>query len=55
MILTKVFYTFDPYLVILAWTSDDFYTDKLRVDTWMNIQTDRRGQWQYPKAKTGLV
>ena len=56
-ILTKVFYTFSPNLVILAWTDDELlggqasaYRTHRRTDT----QTDRRRQRQYPKAKTGL-
>ena len=56
-ILTKVFYTYCPNLVILAWTGDELsrgqasvYSTHRRTDT----QTDRRRQRQYPKAKTGL-
>ena len=44
-ILTKVFYTYGPNLVILAWTGDDAHA---------RTHTDRRRQRQYPKAKTGL-
>ena len=54
-ILTKVFYTCGPNLVILAWTDDELsrgqasaYPTHGRTDT----QTDRRRQRQYPKAKT---
>ena len=54
-ILTKVFYTYGPNLVISAWTGDELsrgqasaYPTHGRTDT----QTDRRRQ--YPKAKTGL-
>ena len=54
-ILTKVFYTYGPNLVILAWTDDELSRGqaggwRTRTDT----HTDRRRQWQYPKAKTGL-
>ena len=54
-ILTKVFYTYGPNLVILAWTGDELsrgqasdYRKHGRTDT----QTRR--QRQYPMAKTGL-
>ena len=56
-ILTKVFYTYGPNLVILAWTGDKLsrgqasdYGTHGRTDR----HTDRRRQRQYPKAKTGL-
>ena len=54
-ILTKVFYTYGPNLVILAWTDDELLRGpaggwRTRTDT----HTDRRRQRQYPKAKTGL-
>ena len=54
-ILTKVFYTYGPNLVILAWTDDELSRGqaggwRTRTDT----HTDRRRQRQYPKAKTGL-
>ena len=56
-ILTKVFYTTSPNLVILAWTVDvllrgqaqGWYTNG-RTDT----HTDGHRQRQYPKTKTGL-
>ena len=58
-ILTKVFYTFGPNLVILAWTgpklsrgqASDWHTDS---HTHTDKHTHRRRPWQYPKAKTGL-
>ena len=60
-ILTMVFYTYGPNLVILAWTSDELshgqasaYRTHRRTDGRMDTQTDRRRQRQYPKAKTGL-
>ena len=51
-ILTKVFYTYGPNLVILAWTGNGL----LHGQTWWRTdwRTDRRRQQQYPKAKTGL-
>ena len=54
-ILTEVFYTYGPNLVILAWTDDELSRGqaegwRTRTDT----HTDRRRQRQYPKAKTGL-
>ena len=54
-ILTKVFYTYGPNLVILAWTDDEL--SRGQAGGWrtrMDTQTDRRRQRQYPKAKTGL-
>ena len=60
-ILTKVFYTYEPNLVILAWTGDELsrgqasaYRTHRRTDGRTDTQTDRRRQRQYPKAKTGL-
>ena len=64
-VLTKVFYTFGPNLVILAWTGDElsrvqasaFRTHRRtdgRTDGRTDTQTDRLRQRQYPKAKTGL-
>ena len=60
-ILTKVFYTYGPNLVILAWTGDELsrgqasaYRTHRRTDGRTDTQTDRRRQRQYPKAKTGL-
>ena len=47
-ILTKVFYTYGPNLVILAWMGDELW----RGQTWW--RTDGRRQRQYPKANTGL-
>ena len=56
-ILTKIFYTYGPNLVILAWTGNEL----LCGPTWWRTdgrltdgRTDRRMQRQYPKAKTGL-
>ena len=54
-ILTKVFYIYDPNLVILALTGHELSRRqakgwRTRTDT----HTDRRRQRQYPKAKTGL-
>ena len=54
-ILTKVFYTYGPNLVILAWTDDELSRGQAggwRTHT--DTHTDRRRQRQYPKAKTGL-
>ena len=56
-ILTKVFYTYGPNLVILAWTGDELsrgQASAYRTDGRTHRQTDRRRQRQYPKAKTGL-
>ena len=50
-ILTKVFYTYGPNLVILAWTDDEL--SRGQAGGW-RTRTDRRRQRQYPKAKTGL-
>ena len=47
-ILTKVFYTYGPNLVILARTGDDLSHGQ----TWW--RTDGRRQRQYPEANTGL-
>ena len=51
-ILTKVFYTYGPNLVIVAWTGDELS----RRQTWWRTdgRTDRRRQRQYPMANTGL-
>ena len=61
VILTKVFYTYGPNLMILAWTGDELsrrqasaYRTHRRTDGRTDTQTDRRRQRQYPKAKTGL-
>ena len=54
-ILTKVFYTYGPNLVILAWAGDELshgHAGGWRTHT--DSHTDRRRQRQYPKAKTGL-
>ena len=56
-ILPKVFYTYGPNLVILAWTGD--VLSRWQAFDWCthrrtHRQTDRRRQRQYPKAKTGL-
>ena len=56
-ILTKVFYTYGPNLVILAWTGDELsrgQTITAPTDGRTDGHTDRRRQQQYPKAKTGL-
>ena len=41
-ILTKIFYTSDPNLAILAWTGDELWWRQAQVDTlgWMDRQTD---------------
>ena len=52
-ILTKVFYTYGPNLVILAWTGDELSRGQAS-DYRTDGRTDRRRQRQYPKAKTGL-
>ena len=51
-ILNKVFYTYGPNLLILAWMGDELS----RVQTWWRTDglTNRRWQRQYPEAKTGL-
>ena len=46
--LTKVFCTFGPNLMILAWTS--YGTDKQVIDTQTDRHTQRRRQRQYMKA-----
>ena len=54
-ILTKVFITYGPNLVILAWMGDEL--SRGQAGGWrthMDTHTDRRRQRQYPKAKTGL-
>ena len=51
-ILTKVFYTYGPNLVILAWTGDESSRGQTCGRT--DGLTDRRRQRQYPKANTGL-
>ena len=56
-ILTKVFYTYGPNLVILAWTGDELsrgQASDYRTHGRTDGHTDRRRQRQYPKAKTGL-
>ena len=55
-ILTKVFYTYGPNLVILAWTGDELSRGQSwwRTDGLTDGRTDRRRQRQYPKANTGL-
>ena len=54
-ILTKVFYTYGPNWVILAWTGDELlHTSMWLPHTQTDTQTDRRRQRQYPKAKTDL-
>ena len=55
-ILTKVFYTYGPNLVILAWTGDELSRGQAcgnRTHRRTHRQ-DRRRQRQFPKAKTGL-
>ena len=54
-ILTKVFYTYGPNLVILGWMGDELSRGQAggwRTHT--DTHTDRRRQRQYLKAKTGL-
>ena len=56
-ISTKVFYTYGPNLVILAWTGDELSSGQAhdwRTHGRTDGHTDRRRQRQYPKAKTGL-
>ena len=55
-ILTKVFYTYGPNLVILAWTVNELSHEQTlsRTDGQTDRLTDRRRQRQYLKAKTGL-
>ena len=52
-ILTKVFYTYGPNLVILAWTGDELSGGQAR-DWRTDTHTDRHRQRRYPEAKTGL-
>ena len=47
-ILTKVFYTYGPNLVILSWRGDELSHGQTQ---W---RTDGRRQQQYPEANTGL-
>ena len=57
LILTKVFYTYGPHLVILAWTGDRLsrgQASDYRTHGRTDGHTDRRSQRQYPKAKIGL-
>ena len=52
--LTKVFCTYVPNLVILAWTSGELSCGQARDwYTHTDTRTHRRRQRQYPKAKTG--
>ena len=57
-ILTKVFCTSGPNLVILVQRVVSYQADKLLIDWHTQRQTprhtDRRRQWQYLMAKTGL-
>ena len=60
-IFTKVFYTYYPNLVILAWTGVELwrgqasaYRTHRRTGGRTDGHTDRHRQRQYPKAKTGL-
>ena len=60
-ILTKVFYTYGPNLVILAWTGDESsrgqasdYRTHRQTDGRSDTQTDAANDNKYPKAKTGL-
>ena len=51
----KVFCTYGPNLVILAWTGDELsrgQTSAYRTHRQTDTQTDKRRQRQYPKAKT---
>ena len=56
VILTKVLYTCDPNLMILAWTGDELSCGQARWHTEGRTDghTDRRRQRQYPEAKTSL-
>ena len=53
-ILTKVFYTYGPNLVILVWTGDELSRGQTwwrtdgRTDGWTDGLTDRGRQQQYP-------
>ena len=56
-ILTKVFYTYGPNLVILAWTGHELsrgQASDYRTHGRTDGETHRHSQQQYPKAKTGL-
>ena len=54
-ILTKVFNTYGPNLVILAKTDDELSRGQASgYRTQTDTQTDRHRQQQYPKVKTGL-
>ena len=56
-IFNKVFYTYGPNLMILAWTGDELsrgQASDYRTHGRTDGHTDRRRQRQYPKAKTGL-
>ena len=56
-ILTKVFYTYGPNLVILAWTGDELscgQASDYRTHRRTDGHTDKRSERQYPKAITGL-
>ena len=54
--LTKVFYTYGPNLVILAWAGNELSRGQTwwRTDGLTDGRTDRRRQRQYSKAKTGF-
>ena len=51
--LTNVFCSFDPNLVIVAWTGPELSRGQAS-DWHTDWQTHRRRQRQYPKAKTNL-
>ena len=57
-ILTHVFCTFGPNLVILAWTGDELSCrqaqNRVTFDFEVKFDLEGRRQRQYPKAKTGL-
>ena len=56
-ILTKVFYTYGPNLVILTWKGDELSRRQAsdnRTHRRTDEHTDRSMQRQYTKAKTGL-
>ena len=53
--LTKVFYTYGPNLVILAWTGDELSRGQASAyRTHRRTEGRTHRQWQYLKAKTSL-
>ena len=55
-IINKVFYTYGPNVVILAWMGDELLRGQIwwRMDGRTAGWRDRRRQRQHPEAKTGL-